>query len=43
MSSEVPESMSGEYHGLVASQLPQTLEEIYSTSYNNLMSSEETG
>jgi hypothetical protein len=40
MSSEGSKSMSGEYHSLVASQLPQTLEEICSTtSYNNLMTS----
>jgi hypothetical protein len=32
MPGKVPEPVSGEYHGLVASQLPEALEEIYSTS-----------
>jgi len=32
MPGEVPEPVSREYHGLVASQLPEALKEIYFTS-----------
>jgi hypothetical protein len=32
MSSEIPESVRREYHGLASPQFPQTLEEIYLAS-----------